>query len=268
MRLETAKREIRKQAQDERTLVGERQWPGTDPIPADILQALVAIQGTRDKFAIEISKEKDVYEQEVKSPLTKTQAAAISAASAIVDKEVRTIIAGPTLASSEYAYAVSKAPDQYWSTKFNRAVGRTELGNSDIVIKLNSQADFSVKGMRFDASTVAAVASKVTTQALLLGIQMAGVPLPKPAVGTTNMGDGSKLADASGQLSADQEKLAKRKAKIDAWRIAVREMALSILAEESNLSAANWPAQKEIVAKQLEAMFTAMQPTLKLDGLD
>jgi hypothetical protein len=156
----------------------------------------------------------------------------------------------------------------YWSTNFNRALGTTELGNSDIVIKLNSQADFSVKGMRFDASTVAAVASKVTTQALLLGIQMAGVPLPRPATGSTNTGDGAKLADASGQLSADQDKIAKRKAKIDAWRVAVREMALSILAEESNLTPANWPQQKDTVASQLEAMFNAMQSTLKLDGLD
>jgi hypothetical protein len=62
--------------------------------------------------------------------------------------------------------------------------------------------------------------------------------------------------------------LAKRKAKIDAWRVAVREMALSILAEESNLTAANWAQQKDTVASQLEAMFNAMQSTLKLDGLD
>jgi len=97
---------------------------------------------------------------------------------------------------------------------------------------------------------------------------MAGVPLPKLPAGSTNTGDGAKLADASGQLSADQETLAKRKAKIDAWRVAVREMALSVLAEEPNLTAANWTQQKSTVASQLEAMFNAMQSTLRLDGLD
>lgn len=266
-RLEAAQGALRVQVQSVQALVAKEQWPGTDPIPADIRQALLGVQGVRDNFARALLKERDVFEQQSKD-FKAAPSAAVTVAAAAVEREAHTILAGPTLASSEYAYVVSKAPDLYWSTNFNRALGTTELGNSDIVIKLNSQADFSVKGMRFDASTVAAVASKVTTQALLLGIQMAGVPLPRPATGSTNTGDGAKLADASGQLSADQDKIAKRKAKIDAWRVAVREMALSILAEESNLTPANWPQQKDTVASQLEAMFNAMQSTLKLDGLD
>lgn len=266
-RLATAKHALRTQTRVVRTLVGEQRWPGTDPVPADIRQALIEVRGIRDNFVTAVLNEKDVYEEQQGS-FGATSPSVVAAAAGLDQAAQRTILAGSTLANSEYAYAVSKAPVEYWSTNFNRAFGSAQLGNSDIVIKLNSQADFSVKGMRFDATTIAAVASKVTTQALLLGIQMAGVPLPKPATGIANSGDGAKLADASGQLSADQDKLAKRKAKIDAWRIAVREMALSILAEESNLTAANWAQQKDTVATQLEAMFTAMQSTLKLDGLD
>jgi hypothetical protein len=266
-RFESTKQKLRAQVLAVQQMVANMQWAGTDPIPADIRQGLLGVQGTRDSFARALLNETDVYKQQEKD-FSSASTSAASTAREAVEHEARTILAGPTLASSEYAYIVSKAPDLYWSTNFNRVLGSAEMGNSDIVVKMNSQADFSVKGMRFDASTVAAVASKVTTQALLLGIQMAGVPLPKPATGSTNSGNGAKLADASGQLSSDQETLAKRKAKIDAWRVAMREMALSILAEESSLTASNWPQQKNIVASQLDSMFNAMQSTLKLDGLN
>jgi hypothetical protein len=266
-RLEEAKSALRMQVPAVQAMVAKEQWPGTDPIPAQVRQALLGVQGIRDNFARALLNEIDIYKQQERN-FNVASTPAVAAAREAAEREAHTILAGPTLAKSEYAYVVSSAPDLYWAKNFNRALGSAEMGNSDIVIKMNSQADFSVKGMRFDASTVAAVASKVTTQTLLLGIQMAGVPLPKLPTGSTNTGDGAKLADASGQLSADQEMLAKRKAKIDAWRVAVREMALSILAEESNLTAANWAQQKDTVASQLEAMFNAMQSTLKLDGLD
>jgi hypothetical protein len=266
-RLQKAKRALRDQVSTVQAMVAKENWPGTEPIPADIRQDLLGVQKIRDDFALELLNEIDVY-KEAQQKNFKEASKPVAAAQEIAEREAHTILGGPTLATSEYAYIVSKAPDLYWSTDFNRALGSAELGNSDIVIKMNSQADFSVKGMRFDASTVAAVASKVTTQALLLGIQMAGVPVPKLPAESTNMGDGAKLADASDQLSADQETLDKRKAKIEAWRVAVREMALSVLAEESNLTPSNWAQQKDIVASQLEATFNAMQSTLKLDGLD
>jgi hypothetical protein len=42
---------------------------------------------------------------------------------------------------------------------------------------LESLADFTIKGVTFDPSKVAQVASKVTTQALLMSAQIAGVPV-------------------------------------------------------------------------------------------
>ncbi|MEJ0038633.1 MAG: hypothetical protein WDO68_21585 [Gammaproteobacteria bacterium] len=83
------------------------------------------------------------------------------------------------LGDSQFAYAVASVPEKEWRQDFNKAFARGRSGNVDIAIVLNEAADFSVKGMRFDATKVAQVASKVTTQSLLLAAGIAGVPVGK-----------------------------------------------------------------------------------------
>lgn len=255
----------------------DSQWNRKAPVPIGVRNALSTITETRSKWSTTLQAEIDEFRFQAQTLLEDSKsgtAASETAKVAVAQTEslqnyLKTVIAGPTLATSDYAYVVSQADEQNWSKRFNRAYASGTFGASDIVIKLNSQADFSVKGMRFDASTVASVASKVMTQALLVGAQMAGVPIPTSA-GSGATGNGKQLADASGQLAADDELVAKRKAKIDAWRQAIREMATSILAEDNVLTGianADWPTKKGAVIAPINGTKEALKPILSLQGL-
>ena len=85
--------------------------------------------------------------------------AAADQAAVVASVSQRSIIQDGSLAATEYAYLVAHAPDDLWAKNFNRAFASGNFGNVDVVIRLNSTADFSVKGMLFDASKVAQVAS-------------------------------------------------------------------------------------------------------------
>ncbi len=64
------------------------------------------------------------------------------------------------------AYYVAAAPKQFWATQYNKAVGKGQGGGTDIVVKLNDTADFTIKGMVFDARSTANLISKVGTSVL------------------------------------------------------------------------------------------------------
>jgi hypothetical protein len=163
-------------------------------------------------------------------------------AAAAVAASRRSVIQDGSLAATEFAYVVANAPEPLWKTDFNRAYASGTLGNVDIVIRMNSTADFSVKGLLFDASKVAMVASKVITQSVLLGAQMSGVPVPTASTGTTSGGDA--LSKSSADLASADVVLAKRQALLDAQKDAIRSLARSMLAGASQLGAAPLKDQK------------------------
>jgi hypothetical protein len=84
---------------------------------------------------------------------------------------------GDSVRSSEKAYALASAPESAWSKRFNLAKGQNFLGDGDIAIKLNSQGNFSVKGLTFDPSSSAKLLSKVAIQSLSYYAQLSGLPL-------------------------------------------------------------------------------------------
>jgi hypothetical protein len=100
-----------------------------------------------------------------------------SRAIAEIDSATASITGGKTLAEDPLAFAVAAAPKESWKEEYNRTLTRGYLGNLDVAVKLDSHADFTVKGVSFDPSTVATVAAKVTIQGLLVGAQIAGVPV-------------------------------------------------------------------------------------------
>lgn len=199
------------------------------------------------------------------------QAAVTQEDAALAAAKRRSIIGGSEITHTEFAHIVARAPASYWSTDFNRAFGSGTLGNVDVVIRMNSTADFSVKGMRFDATTVAQVASKVMTQALLIGAQMSGVPVASASAGTQTGGD--SLSKSSSDLAALQASLTSREAYSDAQRSAMRALARSILGASPQMEAQGFstatktePA-RAAMHQSIDAAVGALKPLLSLQGL-
>ncbi|MCI4645331.1 MAG: hypothetical protein MRY64_11145 [Hyphomonadaceae bacterium] len=73
---------------------------------------------------------------------------------------------GVSLIDSDLAFAALNAPDDAWRKQFNEAKGFGIGGSTDVVVVLNSTADFSVKGLIFDNRAAATATRKLTISAL------------------------------------------------------------------------------------------------------
>jgi molecular chaperone GrpE (heat shock protein) len=125
--------------------------------------------------------------------------------------------------------------------------------------------------MHFDASTVAQVASKVMTQSLLLGAQMAGVPVATGTSGTQTGGDA--LPSKSAELASLEQSLAQREAIGEAQRSAVRAAARTILAVTPQLESGDMMAEpkenetRKALHNSVESTINELKTQLTLQNL-
>ena len=121
------------------------------------------------------------------------------------------------LFDDQYASAVVYAPPQFWHQKdkpqslipFNQAHGFGGWGNTDVAIRMDGTADFSVKGVRVDAEQVTKATFAGINQAIRLAAAASGVPIAgkTPSVTKTDDATAGPTADAGADLRAAQARL-------------------------------------------------------------
>jgi hypothetical protein len=165
-----------------------------------------------------------------------------------------------SLQNSPFAFSVANAPESDWSGGYNNVYTTGQFGATDVAIKLDPHTgNYLLKGLSFDPSDVAAVAAKVTTQALLLSAQMVGVPVKSaapPADGTT----GKALSDSSTALANAQAGLEARRAQDQARRAALLALASVIVSEEAELGGDD--GRRKAAVSAIRGAFEARQPAL------
>jgi len=183
--------------------------------------------------------------------------ARVAEAAGQLKRNLVSVLPGQSLSKSDYAYAVRSADERFWKTDFNRAIGQGRFGNSNIAIKLDPSGNFTVKGMTFDPSTMATIASKVTTQALLLATQLAGVPTAYS--GTDQTGFQKTSTSAAGL----EKTLAEREAQEKAFQDALRYLARTILAEETAIktNGTTLTRANNVISSQFNAYSTILTLT-------
>jgi len=279
--------ELERQAQAIRELSATGAWAGRGAVPQDLSEKLRALQVEEKK--LQVVQTRDA--REIRSSMLKlasgspvptlatatdcgsapTPAAVAAQATAVIQAAQKSIIQGSEIATTEYAYAVASAPESLWKTNYNQAFGSGNFGNVDVVIRMNSTADFSVKGMRFDASTVAQVASKVMTQALLIGAQMSGVPVATASTGSSSGGDA--LSKSSADLVALDSALARRGAISAAQRDAIRAAARTLLSATPPLETGalkdktKGDAARDALHQSVADTLSALRPLLAMQDL-
>lgn len=170
--------------------------------------------------------------------------AATDSISTKIDDSARSLTGGQTVAEDPLAYAVANADERHWATRYNNTLASGYLGDFDVAIKLESLADFTVKGVAFDPSTVAQVASKVTTQSLLIAAQIAGVPVTTSA----DEGTGAELSQASATLAAAEMDLRSREALVDDYNRALFDLGASITREREIIAGESNTARQRAAA--------------------
>jgi hypothetical protein len=113
---------------------------------------------------------------------------AVQMATAIASNQVTGAVAEalPSLSSNDvfndpYASIVINAPSNYWEGVYNRTFGVGTLGDTDIAVRMESVGDFTIKGVRDDASKITSASFQGVQQAVKLAAAIYGVPLPTPS---------------------------------------------------------------------------------------
>ena len=166
-----------------------------------------------------------------------------------IEADLKSITGGFTLTKSAHAYAIASAPEGRWAPQYNRTFGRGTFGNLNFAVKMVDLADFTIKGVTFDPSKVAQIASKVTTQSLLLAAQIAGAPVSGLSLGPTD--PGSALATQSAALTPVLEANERFAAQEQLRQDAITAILTRIAEEANNLggnAAQQGEAQRAILA--------------------
>ncbi len=177
---------------------------------------------------------------------------------------------GRTLAQSDLAFAAADAKREHWEKKYNVARGLGFGGSTDMVVKLNSTADFSVKGLVFDARATALTARKLTISALQLLASGSGVPITAISSDNKPAGSSEGGGQTSGKVLDDNRRIVEARNTIHTeelsrthFRAALRRIASAVLASaeaaELEDNAANLKAARETA----KAVFDANERQLK-----
>jgi hypothetical protein len=202
-------------------------------------------------------------------------AGAIRAAGQEVSQSLASLI-GPSgsVADDVNAFLVASAPPDQWEPTFNKTLVDARWGNLDTAIKLIGLAEFTIKGVTFDPSKVAQVASKVATQSLLIATQIAGVPVKLQGsgagAGTTG---GAPLAQTSAAVADMETQIGQQTAAAKDYRSALIDIAQAILRETPQIvgpkgSEDSSPAKDTRLAaiKAIQASFDAQKARLTISA--
>ncbi len=173
--------------------------------------------------------------------------------------EQRALIGVLGLVESSEAYRVVTADDTSWHEDFDRSFGRSRLGDMNLAIKMETPGIFTIKGVTFDPSEVARVASKVTTQALVFSAQLAGVPLKTKTFAASETT--TSAATSSGELEAAASQQAQRDAITGDRRDAFLALANTVLAEQEVIKSGS-AAQRSAAIKNIKNALDAHKARL------
>jgi len=156
---------------------------------------------------------------------------------------------GRTLVMTDIAFAAANADDRHWKKDYNVASGSGLWGSTDTVIKLNDTADFSVKGLVFDARATALMARKLTVSSLQLLASGSGIPvrLPDTKDDKGNTVDGVVL-DANDTILKAKSEIQAQETRATNYRASLKRVAYSTLSAANRINA-NTPPRAEDVKK-------------------
>lgn len=170
---------------------------------------------------------------------------------------------------SPYAFYVASAPEDSWAEKYDRSKAKGLFGNTDIAIKALGEGNYTLKGVSFNPADVAAAASKVATQMVLLAAQIGGVPVKlssstQSAIpDTANTPAGSALAQSSNRLATALEQDGVVSEKIAAQQDALLRIAAAILREKKDIEGSSGEQLKAAIAA-IKASYESHAPRLTI----
>lgn len=190
------------------------------------------------------------------------------ATSEAVAQQALATLSGGTLDADPLVGTVAGADEGDWHRTFHEVWGRGLLGSFNMAIKMekgpsrNTFPEFTLKGLTFDPSDVARMASRVTSQALALGARMAGVSLTNVS-GAATPPAGSAFTAVASPLAAQQANVSNATRSARVHDAALQNLAVVILQAWDDLTDPSDAAARKAAIDALKASFAALQPNLR-----
>jgi hypothetical protein len=250
----------------------------------EAVEAQVAIGATRGALADQLRRQDEIVrllQERMKEDMADAVKAAPEASRDTVreaanraveaaQSSLRSIIGDHGIQRDRYAFAVANADEHLWATRFNRVLGTGRLGNLNVAIKMVDIGDFTLKGLSFDPSDVARMAGKVTSQALVLASQIAGVPVTQPTSGsssgsTTTGTSGAALATSSRTMAAAERDAVVRAAQAAGAEDGLLSVAKTVLREWSAIEGDD-KTRRAAGVKAIQSSLAANQQRINMEG--
>jgi hypothetical protein len=155
----------------------------------------------------------------------------------VVDSQAETmsIIGNNGIIDDPFASVITSAPEGYWRGSFNRVYGIGTLGDTDVAVRMDDVANFTLKGVRNDASKVTPAVFQGLSQAVKVAGAIYGVPMPGGASaggGSTSTSSAASAADT--EISTANTNKQSADLKVLKSRAAALNLLGAIVAERSN----------------------------------
>lgn len=134
------------------------------------------------------------------------------------------LIGGAGIIDDPRAGAVVYAPEENWKGQYNQTLCSGWLGNSDCAVKMEGLGDFTLKGVRLDATKITQATFSVAKEAVQVVAAVYGIPvLNEPAQAGT-----SATAASGGQTTTGISSPVKRQADAETAVAQIRQVRLGM----------------------------------------
>lgn len=132
-----------------------------------------------EQYLVALLKQREAIIQRIDKVLRQTK---VEQAVAQSTTALKSLIGEDGLFRSAEAFAISSADDSLWTKKFDDSRAVAYFGDVNVALKMETRGSFTVKGLSFDPSEIARVASRVVTQTIVAATQPATVAVQPKAI--------------------------------------------------------------------------------------
>lgn len=166
------------------------------------------------------------------------------------------LIGGAEILEDPHAAAVVYAPKEYWTgPPYNRTLCTGSFGSTDCAVKMDGLGDFTLKGVRLDASKITQATFSVAREAIQVVGAVYGIPVPKSQPTQATQGGQGSDNQALGEITSPVKRQRDAETAILQFRLARIAMFETIVAQRQAIIGDNQDTREKAIA--------AIKPVLK-----
>jgi hypothetical protein len=173
------------------------------------------------------------------------------------------LIGGAGILDDPRAASVVYAPPEHWKGSFNQTVCNGWFGNTDCAVKMEGLGDFTLKGVRLDATKITQATFSVARQAIQVVAAVYGVPVPKSQPTPTATGSQGNEVQAPLEMTSPVKRQRDAETAVMQFRLARLAMFEVIVAQSQ---AIRDDSRREQAIKTIKAVLDANCKQLDQDS--